>query len=427
MTSAVTCDAARTSCTAMEGRPAQHVPTRRRDWWWVFDPRCSLRARVALLVGVGTLAFTLLLSWITSTLYRRALEHHFGAAFETLAFEVADKLDRTLYERIRTLQVAASLATLRDPASPVAERRKVLDVLQETTPEIAWIGLTDASGRIIAATGKVLEGDGADTRPWFRGAREQPYVGALRDNPELAREVPSHVEPDFPRRFLDLAVPVTGANGQFAGVLAAHLRWNWSRDVQTSVVPESAARERIGVTIYSPGREVLLDSGASGWTQPPEAPAVGEGRRFRGSLLEPTGGTTYLSGYARSRGFREYRGAGWLTVVRQPVERAFASVLTLRRSIILWGFVLALGAATTSWWMAARHARRLRSIRLAAERIHEGDILAVLPRPKGESELARMCGALGDLVEDLRANREQLTAENARLAARLREQENAKR
>ena len=410
----------------MQGRPASDTRSAKRDWWWIFDPRCSLRARAALYIGGGLLAFTFLLSWITATLFRRTLEHHLADTFETLAFQVGDKLDRAVYERYRMLQTAASLAALRDAAAPIADRRRVLDVLQESSPEFAWIGLTDSSGQIIAGTNRRLEGTAVEARPWFRHGRELPFVGALQEIPNLARELAASSDGGAENRFLDLAVPVTGATGQFAGVLAAHVRWDWSREVQQSVVPESAAREHIGVTIYGPGRDVLLDSGASGWTQPPDAPSVGEGRRFRGAIFETTaGGTAYFTGYSRSRGFREYRGIGWLTVVRQPVERAFASVSTLRRAIVLWGSVLSLAAASAAWIVAGRHAKRLRSVRAAAERIHEGDILSVLPRPKGGSEFAAMCGALGDLVEDLRAKEEKLTQENARLGGNIREDESS--
>ena len=357
-------------------------------------------------------------------LYRRALHRHLAATFETLAFQVSDKLDRSVYERYRNLQLAANLPAIRDSAASPVERRRVLDSLRETSADFAWIGLADASGRIIAATGRLFEGTPAETRPWFRGGREFPFIGPLHEMAELKDPAG---EGESSSRVFDLSVPVTDATGQFGGVLAAQVRWNWARDVQLSVIPETAVRDQIGVTVYGASRDVMLDSGASGWTQPPDAPAVGESRRSRGSLVETAaGGTTYLTGYARSRGFREYRGIGWLTVVRQPVERAFAGVGALRRNIALWGGVLTLAGGVASWVLAGRHARRLRSMRAAAERIREGDILAVLPRPKGESEMAAMCGALGDLVEDLRAQREQLTTENARLAAELREGESAK-
>jgi HAMP domain-containing protein len=408
----------------MERRPSSPPPATSPVGWWAFDPARSLRARAALYVGVGTLALTFLLSWITGALYERSITHHVGRTFETLAFQVSDKLDRSIYERYRTLLLAANLTPIRDAAAGNSARTNVLDSLLETSVEFAWIGLTDSSGRIVAATNRLFEGTSAENRTWFRSGRELPFVGSLRENAELAREAAPTTEGERSTRFLDVAVPVTGADGQFAGVLAAHVRWNWSNDVQMSVVSESAARERIGVTVYGSGRDVLLDSGSSGWSQPPEAPTLTDSRRFRGAMLEDTAsGTRYLTGFARSRGFREYRGIGWLTVVRQPLDRVLVDVAQLRRDIILWGSVLTLAAGIISWIIAGRHARRLRSIRAAAERIHEGDVLALLPRPKGESEISTMCGALGDLVEDLRAKQERILAENAR----LRENDTAKR
>lgn len=412
----------------MERRPSSPSPTTSPAWWWVFDPARSLRARAALFVGCGTLALTFLLSWITGALYERSITKHVGGTFETLAFQVSDKLDRVVYERYRTLLLAANLTPIRDAAASNSARRNVLDSLLETSTEFAWIGLTDASGRVVAATNRLFEGISVEHRTWFRSGRELPFVGSLREIGELARDAAPTIDGERSNRFLDVAVPVTGADGQFAGVLAAHVRWNWSHDVQMSVVPEAAARERIGVTVYGSGRDVLLDSGGSGWSQPPEAPTLNDSRRFRGSMLEDTaGGTRYLTGFARSRGYREYRGIGWLTVVRQPIDRVLADVARLRRGIILWGSLLTLAAGIVSWIIAGRHARRLRSVRAAAERIHEGDVLSVLPRPRDESEISTMCGALGDLVEDLRAKQERILAENARLTAQLRENDAAKR
>jgi methyl-accepting chemotaxis protein len=184
----------------------------------------------------------------------------------------------------------------------------------------------------------------------------------------------------------------------------------------------------VGVTVYGANKEVLLDSGTSGWTQPPDAPPVMEARRGRGTLMEDTAvGTRYLTGFARSRGFREYRGLGWYAVVRQPAERVFAPVEALKRSILRWGALLVIGVAIASWIIAGRLARRLHIIGASAERIREGDILSVLPRPKGDSELARMCAALGNMVDDLRAKQETLAAENVRLAAKTREGDAVKR
>ena len=222
--------------------------------------------------------------------------------------------------------------------------------------------------------------------------------------PALTRELIGSDE-SRSSRYLDLAVPVHEPDGRFLGVLGAHVQWDWSREVQLSVIPESARRERIGVTVYSATGDVLLDSGGSGWSQPLEAPSIPEARKFRGTLVEPTAsGTIYLTGFARSRGYRDYRGLGWLVAVRQPANLALAPVRDLQRTIFGWGALLTVALVTTSWISAGRLARRLHTIELAANRIREGDVLTVLPHPRGEGELAQMCGALGELVQELRKN-----------------------
>ena len=374
-----------------------------RDWWWVFDPRLSLRAAAALFFGLVAVAFTVLVASLAGRSLRQSLERQLGGHFETLAGQMSDKLDRTIYERYRTLQLAASLAPLRATDATSTDRRRVLTALQESTPDFAWIGFVDPTGRIDTATAGLGEGSSAEARPWFRGAREQAYAGNLREAPEIAAAAAPAGEGDVSRRVLDLAVPVTGADGQFAGVLAAHLRWGWAREVQLSVVPEAARRERLGVTVYSAAGDALLDSGGSGWTRPPDAPAVPDRRKFRGNLIEPTTlGSTYLTGFVRSRGFREYRGLGWITAVRQPLDKVFAPAAELQLTIARWGFAFAGIAMTGAWLFAGRVSRRLRSVGTAAGRIQAGDVLTVLPSGRGEGELEHMCAALGRMVEDFR-------------------------
>lgn len=389
----------------MEPSAARTDSAAPREWWWVFDPRLSLRAAAALFACGGTVLLVLMIAWAASLSLHRSLETQLGNTFETLAAQVADKIDRGIYERYRTIQLGANLAALRSPDTPAAERRRVLDVLQDSSPDFAWIGLTDNRGRVLVATRGQSEGVAMGDRPWFMLARERPHTSAPRETAAATRAVAADDDNDTSRVF-DLAVPVQDLNGLFSGVLAAQVRWGWTRDVQNSVVSETLRRQLVGITLYGANKEVLLDSGASGWTQPPDAPALAEGRRTRGNYIEHTSvGSHYVTGFVRSRGVREYRGQGWLATVRQPVDRAFAPVDALRRAILLWGFVLAIAVGAASWIVAGRLARRLRTIGGAADRIREGDILTVIPRPPGESELARMCRALGDMVDDFRAQR----------------------
>ena len=382
------------------------------DWWWIFDPRQSLRARAVLIFGGMALAFTLVLGGSAETLLRRQLSRQLGPAFETLAFQIGDKLDRALDERLRALQLGANLAAMRSPGATEAERRAVLDGLLTAAPDCAWIGFADSNGRVVTATSHFFEGEAVEKSAWFRGARRAPYVGNLHEFAELARELPNPTE-ETPR-FLDLAVPVTDTAGKFLGVLGAHLRWSWARDTQHSVVSDAARLEHIDVTIYAPGGDVLLDSGASGWTRPPEAPAVAQKGGARGNLLENVpGDTNFFTGYARSRGYREFRGTNWLVTVRQPVADAFAPARELQQRIVSIGATLTVVIIVLSWLIAGRITRRMAAVTSAAGRIRGGDILTLMPRPHGRGEIQEMCGALGEMVDDFRTKQEKLEGESS--------------
>ncbi len=376
-----------------------------RAWWYLFDPRTSLRAQAALLAGVSGAVFVALITWFTGHAYRRTLEAQIGTTFETLAFQVGDKIDRGIHERQHQLQLVAGLASFRGaPSGPAGatERRLLLEALQKEHPDFAWLGFADLQGHIAAGTQGRFEGEIVLTRPWFRGAREKSFLGPPHEIPELPLAAPnSQGDPD--PRFLDLAVPVSGADGRTIGVLGAHLRWAWAGDIARSVVSEAALRNQIGVTLYAGDADAILDTGVSGWTLPPNAPALPGPRVYRGYLHENFAlGTRYLTGFSRSRGYRDYRGLNWLVTVRQPVARAFAPVGELQRRIARWGLGFTVALTFGAWFFMHPFVRRLQGMRAAADRIRSGDVLTVMPRHPGESEVSAMCASVGDLVEQLR-------------------------
>ena len=388
------------------------------EWWHRYDPRRSWTALAAVVVGGSATVLAILLAGIVAALLHGQLERQLGGSFETLAREVADKIDRSVYERYRQLEFTASLAALRNPALAATERRAVIDLLRTTSPDLAWLGFTDAGGLVRVASPRLFEGENVGNTPWFRNGQRRPFAGNVHEWPALAAR--TQAADGEPPRFLDLAVPVNAADGQFLGVLSAQVRWSMAREVQVSVVPDAARRQLLGVTIYAATGETLLDSGGSGWTEPPEAPAgVPKRPEAHGYLEENSpGGTTYLAGYARSGGFREFRGLGWLIVVRQPVDQVFAPVAELRRRVLGLGLAFAAVLGGVTAFGASRIERRLRAVAKAAGRIGEGEIQALIPRPRGDHALARMCAALDEMVEKFRRREEARETEAGRIPAK---------
>jgi HAMP domain-containing protein len=392
-------------------RPADRdVPS--SEWWSRLDPRESLVTRAALLFGGLVLMATFAMSWLGGMILHRAIEHEAGAKLETLSVQLGDKLDRLISERRASLQLLATLSAQQVADAPPAERRRLLDAALDSSGDFAWIGLADRRGLVVAATQGIFEGTEVGNRIWFRAATERPFAGNVHEIPELTKEMAG--TESGPPRFLDLAVPVMH-DGNLVGVIGAHLRWSAAHNMRLSVVPDSARREHVDATVYGFQGETLLDSGGSGWTEPPEAPDLGPRHFLRGVVTESASGVTYLTGYAWMRGVRDSRGTGWLVTVRQPAGDVFAAVPGLRRAILWSGFICALFVAGFSAIFAAQITRRFRAIGRAADRIRTGDVLTILPAPPGRSEFARMCASLRALVEDLRVGRERpgATAESA--------------
>lgn len=390
------------------------------SWWWPLDPRRSLRARAAFGAGVAALALTLLASWGVARILRGQVRDDVGARLEALAAETADKLDRALSERYRELEFTAAVGPLRAPDATGDERRRLLESVREKSSDYAWIGLTNARGTVVTAAGHALEGADVRARDWFRTGQNKPYLGDVRDAPELPA-TPEDTPSGMPRRVLDISLPVMAANGQLVGVLAAQVNWTTlAPEIVASALPLAVRRERIGLTIYSARREVLLDSGGSGWSEPFEAPDLPDRSKLRGFLLEDTAnGAAFITGYARSRGLRDFHGLGWLVTVRQPVEVAFAAAQAWQRQILEAGLAATLAAAAIGWVLASRLTRRLRVLGAAAERIRQGDVLAVMPLPRDQGELSAACGALGAMVDEFRQRQDALETQNLQLQARL--------
>ncbi len=383
-------------------RPPGHAPAAPPPWWWVLDPRVSLRARAALLAAAAGAALTTLGATLATSALERELTVRTGALLEATAQQLGDRLDQTVTEHLRVLRTGAALRVVRAPGAPAEKRQALLDLL-DPQPELAWLALADAQGRITAATALFPEGADVALQAWFRGAREQAFASDPRETPALPPRANREEALDGPPRSLELAVPVADTDGNPAGVLAAGLRWDWTRDALRAALPEPLRRTRIGATVYAEAGTVLLDAEASGWSQPPALPALPEGRRWRGQFLEAaTDGAGYLSAFARSRGFRDHRGLGWVTIARQPVAEALAPARTLGRQVAAAGITLTLLGAGAAWLAAGRVSRRLRSVGAAADRIRDGDVLATLPGTGGEEEVDQMCQAVGRLVETLR-------------------------
>jgi diguanylate cyclase (GGDEF)-like protein/PAS domain S-box-containing protein len=377
--------------------------------------RNNLRAQISLASGALALLLSLVISFYAAENSRYQIEQSSGDAFIHRAQSALDVLDRGMFERSREIRNAAILDDIREANVPVAHKRELLERLQNTFNAYAWIGICDANGSGLVGTGKYLEGKDLNKRPWCSQGRDRAYIGDMHDALLLSKLLPNPSGEMF--YLVDVAAPVIDKKGVLQGVLCGHIFWKWAEEVLDSK--------------KTPGRDIFLLSQDGLVLSGPEAPrselaklapqtmqAIRQAGKNSGFLLEKwSNGKTYLVGYAKSSGYRDYPGVGWISLVREDATQAFAPARELRQHILLVGGALGLLFAWLGWLMAGRIARPITLISEAADQIAAGDLSCKLPAPQGDGEVAHLSKAIRDMVEKLTS--EILQRRNAEEGLRL--------
>ena len=369
---------------------------------------------MGLAIAGVALVLSILISLLIGYTMHNQVAANVGQSLSELAYQMADKLDRGMFERYRDIQILTSLDLIQNPNSLAAAKRELLEKLQSTYSDYAWIGLTDTQGRVLVSTNRVLEGKDVRARPWFQNAQTGNYVGDVHEALLLAKIIPNPTHE--PLRLVDVAAPVRDRQGNFQGVLGAHLNWAWAREVQKSLLQAAEKRNAVEVLILSRDGIVLLG--------PPELEsqklnlvsisAAGAGEN---SYVVETwsNGRSYLTGFAQSRGYRKYPGLGWLILVRQPSNLAFAPAQQLQHEIFIITMTLGILLATLGWLIADAIAQPLLAIASAANRIRRGHPASIIPVVKGQDEIAILSHSLNQLVNALTQKEQELQATNQQI------------
>lgn len=128
-------------------------------------PIYSLRAQISLAMATVVISLSAVVSYIAADISKQQIEISQGEMFARQAASTVDVLDRSMFERYREIQIAATLGDIRDPAVTVDRKRELLSKLQTTFNAYAWIGMCDENGVGTVGTGKYLEGKDLSKRP----------------------------------------------------------------------------------------------------------------------------------------------------------------------------------------------------------------------------------------------------------------------
>ncbi|MEW6562006.1 MAG: EAL domain-containing protein [Pseudomonadota bacterium] len=363
-----------------------------------FHPLRSLRAQISLTMATVVLSLSTIVSYIAADISKQQIETSQGEMFARQAASTVDVLDRSMFERYREIQIAATLDDIRSPGVAVDHKRELLSKLQTTFNAYAWIGICDEKGIGTVGTGKYLEGKDLSKRPWCTQGREKPFIGDVHDALLLSKLLPNPTGEMF--YLLDVAAPVFDHSGVLQGVLCGHIFWRWAEEMLNSKrTPDTdlILLSKDGMTLAGPVKARTAFSEIA----PQTMRAIASGKTS-GYLIERwRDGKTYLVGFAKGSGYRDYPGLGWVTLFRQDVTEAFEPARQIQQRILLAGALLGIFFAVLGWVLAGRIARPILAITASAKKVSRGELTYTPPVVRGDGEVAQLSDAIHGMVTNL--------------------------
>lgn len=341
---------------------------------------------------------------------RQAVERDAGFALQSFARDSVRRLDREVYGYLGTLQVFARSIQAQDLKKELSLKRSMLEQVHEAQPAYEWMGFLNTAGTVAFAIHGELEGIDAAQDKLFLLARERPYVSTAR---QLKAEDGS--ESSSGRRMdIEMAVPVSGDEARFLGVLGVRLSWQWTQQISEELLWPALNQRKIELFLFDANGEPLLT--------PPGLhvdPLLSDALLDRVSTIRWSDGEEYLTVGVRSTGYRDYPGLGWTVLVRQPVSVALAPLLESKRQILVVGYFVIVVFGFLGWLLARRISRPLMLLASMAERLLLEKV-GTMPDVRAYREVNTLADSLGHLLSRLAEEKRKLASLNSTLEEQVR-------
>ncbi|MEY4754751.1 MAG: hypothetical protein RJA44_2426 [Pseudomonadota bacterium] len=336
-----------------------------------FNPLRSVRARFAWVLGGSGLLFALLLAALALGTARHELQSDAGHNGNLIAQQLAQSLATRIGARLRLVRQLADQPQLASGLLEAPDLRDQLVSMEKLLPELAWIGITDSKGVVLAASHRLLEGRDVHDLAWFQAGMQAPWIGEAHPARLLARQLPPERD-GTPARLIDLAAPIHDTYGGIIGVVGAHVYWSWVEDIGHQLFSDTLRHAGMEATLLDSQQRVLIG--------PIE---------LRGQPLQIDGLTTLLQSgqpqvlrWPDGRRYLTTRAPlltpdrqpmlGWAMLVRQDIDAAYASADRLAMALLLICVCAGLIFAALSWRLADRLARPIQALADTADQLRQG-------------------------------------------------------
>lgn len=276
------------------------------------QPYTWLQVLMIIMTAVAMVIGALALHYIETRLVKTA-----GESLSLASGEIAGKLDRLLFERYGDVRMMARAFGTRMSDRPFVNA--YLTWMKESYhPVYLWLGVTDAQGRVIAATDPATVGQDVSKSAWFRTVRggAPVFVGDVQPY-----EASSGMDA------VSFTASVTGPRGEFLGVVTSLMGLPVLEEIVTRTVHDvHATGAFLGTIEYqfvTEAGDVFIDSDLAHKGNVNLVrlglPSALIGRSAKPGYLEEEHRRRHVpvvTGYAWTSGHGEFPGLHWRVLMR---------------------------------------------------------------------------------------------------------------
>ncbi len=302
------------------------TPAGRQPYYWL----------LFLIIGMTVVA--LVIGGLVLHYVERRLVAANGQNLAMAAAEITDKLDRLLFERYAdVLMMSEVLPTL--PQNQAYLTHYLNRIKKAHSPVYLWLGVTDADGRVVAATEQEVLGLDLGRKPWFQIARDtrNVHVGDVG----LYEGIKGYDAVAF-------TAPIFGQRGEFLGVVTTRVCMPNLEDMLTQTIHAIETRDpvmgKIEYEFITHDGTAFIDSDlehkgnvnlkkmglTSALLSESREPGYVEEEHLRRRV-------PVVTGYAQGSGYGEFKGLKWGVLIRRDRSSILGPVREVLRNIGLAG------------------------------------------------------------------------------------------
>ncbi len=317
------------------------------------EPSRRLYARLpTLILGIVAVAVIVALGLIESA--KERLIAGDGERLALAAADIAEKLDRVLFERYGDIRLMARATVFQ--GHDTAAMTGYLNEIQQAYSAYQWIGVADATGRIIAATDPATVGRKLGAESWFQAIR----TGRDLDMRDVHR---SSEAGDMPA--IGFTAPIMGADGKFRRAITSRVALQVLEDIIASTLVALQAQQgtsaRIEYQLVSRDGDLIADSLLR---EEQRANLLAAG--VLSAQLAGSGPSGYVeeehrrrhvpvvTGFARTRGYEDFPGFRWSILVRMDRDDILAPLAAMLVPFGLAGGLLLIPSLGLLLWSTGR-------------------------------------------------------------------------